>query len=215
VLLSSRRRTDPARLAGAWARVRSQRRRGRSLQCRVGAGQGWFGEIVQILTEEGVPAEIAPCPLSSRCSTPGPGRAWRGGPLAVDAGDRAQPGLKVTRGNDDRGDVLKSTRAAAKMLRKNYRCSAPGRWRSPPTTTDPTVCGGRWTKRVDDLMFLIENYEKSTWGFASKNFYAEFSGGQRALTKPWRFTEVARPETAPTPASGTFARETLETDSLR
>jgi len=25
-----------------------------------------------------------------------------------------------------------------------------------------------------DLTYLIDNYQRSTWGFASKNFYAEF-----------------------------------------
>ena len=68
----------------------------------------------------------------------------------------------------------KATWAAAKMLRQNH--NKLGNWPLAITGYNHGPNGMyRAVKQVgsDDLMVLIKKYEKSTWGFASKNFYAE------------------------------------------
>ena len=71
-------------------------------------------------------------------------------------------------------DVLKSTRAAAKLLKRNYRLLKS--WPLAVTGYNHGAYGvKRAVKKVGsrDLVDLIENYDKHSWGFASKNFYAE------------------------------------------
>lgn len=92
-------------------------------------------------------------------------------------------GLKVSRQRDERLDVLKATRAAARMLRQNYRML--GSWPLAITAYNHGPYGVRRAVQAvgsTDLMVLIERYEKSTWGFASKNFYAEFIAALAVVT---------------------------------
>jgi membrane-bound lytic murein transglycosylase D len=83
---------------------------------------------------------------------------------------------------DERLDTEKSTRAAARMLRKNHELL--GNW---PLAITGYNHGPNGVKRAvtaigsTDLAYLIEHYEKSTWGFASKNFYAEFIAAVRVF----------------------------------
>jgi membrane-bound lytic murein transglycosylase D len=108
-------------------------------------------------------------------------------------------GLRVKRGKDDRLDILKATRAAAKLLARNHRML-----KSWPLAVTGYNHGAYGVKRAirkvgsRKLEDLIEHYEKRSWGFASKNFYAEFvamirifhnqraSSQKNALGKPTR-----------------------------
>ena len=71
-------------------------------------------------------------------------------------------------------DVMKATGAAAKLLKRNYKLL-----KSWPLAVTGYNHGAYGVKRAirdvgsRELVDLIENYKKSTWGFASKNFYAE------------------------------------------
>ena len=68
-------------------------------------------------------------------------------------------------------DVMKATGAAAKLLKRNYKLL-----KSWPLAVTGYNHGAYGVKRAirdvgsRELVDLIENYKKSTWGFASKNF---------------------------------------------
>ena len=71
-------------------------------------------------------------------------------------------------------DVLKATKAASKLLKRNYKMLES--WPLAVTGYNHGAYGvKRAIRKVGSrkLEDLIEKYEKRTWGFASKNFYAE------------------------------------------
>jgi membrane-bound lytic murein transglycosylase D len=82
--------------------------------------------------------------------------------------------LRITETVDERRDPLVSTRAAARLLKENRRLL--GNWPLAITANHGTegifraidVVGTR------DLVEIIRRYQSPTFGFASKNFYAEF-----------------------------------------
>ncbi|OGQ84545.1 MAG: hypothetical protein A3F90_02775 [Deltaproteobacteria bacterium RIFCSPLOWO2_12_FULL_60_19] len=76
---------------------------------------------------------------------------------------------------DERRDPLESTRAAAKLLKQNYEVL--GSW---PLAITAYNHGREGMLRASaaagstDLAVIVKNYDSPTFGFASKNFYAEF-----------------------------------------
>src|SRR5881409_2559380 len=83
--------------------------------------------------------------------------------------------LRIDRIIDERKDPLESTRAAAALLDQNYQ--ALGNW--PLALTAYNYGAGGLARAVaeiqsDNLVELIQNYNHPYWGFAPKNFYAEF-----------------------------------------
>jgi membrane-bound lytic murein transglycosylase D len=168
--------SQPALLQGAALRIRAQR--GVADQFRAGLlrCQAWLADIRQILRQEGVPEEIAALPFVESMFNPkarsavGAAGVWQLMPATARG-----LGLHVSRKGDDRTNVLKATRAAARMLRKNYEML--GSWPLAITAYNHGPNGVRRAVNLvgsTDLTYLIDNYQRSTWGFASKNFYAEF-----------------------------------------
>jgi membrane-bound lytic murein transglycosylase D len=83
--------------------------------------------------------------------------------------------LRIDRTIDERRDPLESTRAAAALLNQNYQIL--GSW--PLALTAYNYGAGGLSRAVaeiqsDDLVELIRDYNHAYWGFAPKNFYAEF-----------------------------------------
>jgi membrane-bound lytic murein transglycosylase D len=83
--------------------------------------------------------------------------------------------LRMDRTIDERKDPLDSTRAAAALLEQNYQTL--GNW--PLALTAYNYGAGGLSRAVaaiqsDNLVDLIQNYSHPYWGFAPKNFYAEF-----------------------------------------
>ena len=138
-----------------------------------------------VLVEEGVPSEIAALPfVESMFNTGARSYAGAAGIWQLMPATARGLGLKVSRADDERTDVLKATRAAAKMLRKNYQIL--GTWPLAITAYNHGPNGMRRAVTLvgsTDLVYLIDNYEKSTWGFASKNFYAEFVAATTVLAQ--------------------------------
>ena len=84
-------------------------------------------------------------------------------------------GLKVSRRVDERLNITKATKAAAKLLKKNYKKLK--KWPLAITAYNHGQNGMRRAVEKTgstDLVKIIATYKKQTWGFASKNFYAEF-----------------------------------------
>jgi membrane-bound lytic murein transglycosylase D len=83
--------------------------------------------------------------------------------------------MRVDRSIDERRDPIESTRAAALFLQQAY--DTLGSW--PLAITAYNFGPGGMTRAVtaiesDNLVELIGQYNHPYWGFAPKNFYAEF-----------------------------------------
>lgn len=75
---------------------------------------------------------------------------------------------------DERLDPIRATEAAAKLLSENYRDL--GNWPLAITAYNHGKNGMMRAKREHgpDLLNIIRNYRSKLFGFASRNFYAEF-----------------------------------------
>ena len=83
--------------------------------------------------------------------------------------------MRVDRSIDERRDPIESTRAAALFLQQTY--DTLGNW--PLAITAYNFGPGGMARAVaaiesDNLVELISQYNHPYWGFAPKNFYAEF-----------------------------------------
>jgi membrane-bound lytic murein transglycosylase D len=163
-------------LADAAQRVRSQRGVADHFRAGLCRARSWMPEIITILKKEDVPTEIGALPFVESMFNPqarssaGAAGIWQLMPATARG-----LGLVVKRDMDERRDVLRSTRAAVRMLKRNY--AMLGTWPLAITAYNHGPYGvRRAVEQVgsNDLTELIDRYQKSTWGFASKNFYAEF-----------------------------------------
>jgi membrane-bound lytic murein transglycosylase D len=135
----------------------------------------YIGQMQKIFREEGLPPELAYLPLVESSfnirgrSSVGAVGMWQFMP------ETGKKFLRIDTTVDERLDPIASTRAAARLLKENYRIL--GRWPLAITAYNHGTDGiFRGIKAVesDDLVDLIRRYESPTFGFASKNFYAEF-----------------------------------------
>lgn len=135
----------------------------------------YIEQMQQIFRQEGLPIELAYLPLVESSfninarSTAGAVGMWQ---FMRPTGRRF---LRVDRHLDERKDPLESTRAAALLLKENYQ--ALGSWPLAVTAYNHGTEGlSRAIAKVGsrELADLIRRYQSRTWGFASKNFYAEF-----------------------------------------
>ena len=167
----------------SWLRVRVQRGVADRFHEGMLRATKWWPQIRATLDEAGVPPQLVALAFVESTFDPkarssaGAAGLWQLMPATA-----RQFGLKVRRKHDERFDVLKATRAAAKMLRDNHRML--GSW---PLAITGYNHGPYGVKRgvkalgTTDLVELIRSYKKRTWGFASKNFYAEFLAALQLL----------------------------------
>lgn len=92
--------------------------------------------------------------------------------------------LHLNRLVDERISPLKATRAAAKLLRRNYRYL--GTW--PLAVTAYNQGAGSIKRAVrklktTDLNVIIARYRSNTFGFAGRNFYSEFLAANKVYHK--------------------------------
>lgn len=83
---------------------------------------------------------------------------------------------------DERLDPIRATRAAAELLRDNYE--SLGSWPLAITAYNHGEAGMRRAKRrlgTDDIAVIAERYHSRTFGFASRNFYAQFLAARRIM----------------------------------
>ncbi len=167
---------DKSRFEGAAERLRTQRGVADHFQAGLVRAQQWVSDVRNILKREHVPEEIAVLPFVESMYNPlARSSAGAAGLWQLMPGTARSLGLHVSRSNDQRLDVQQATRAAARVLRQNYRML--GSWPLAITAYNHGPYGVQravQTVGSTDLVQLIEGYEKSTWGFSSKNFYAEF-----------------------------------------
>jgi len=157
------------------ARVRVQRGAKERFASGLALSRRYLDQMQQIFREEGLPIELTYLPLiessfNIRARSPaGALGIWQ---FIRSTGRRF---LRVSRRVDERRDPLESTRAAAQLLKENY--DVFGNW---PLAITAYNHGRQGILRAvaelgpADLMEIIQHYESRTFGFASKNFYAEF-----------------------------------------
>lgn len=135
----------------------------------------YLGQMQKIFRDQGLPAELAYLPLVESSfnvrarSSAGALGMWQFMP------ETGKKWMRVDGTVDERRDPLASTRAAARLLKENYRLF--GSWPLAITAYNHGTEGiFRAIKTVesDNLVDLIRGYQSPTFGFASKNFYAEF-----------------------------------------
>ena len=153
--------------------------------------------ILAILQQHDVPVELAALPLvesaynSQAYSKAGAVGLWQ---FIRSTGKQY---LTITRTRDDRRDPLRATEAAARLLRHNYE--ALGSWplaivaynhgRGGILTARAAVGSGA----IEDI---VARYTGRGFGFASRNFYAEFLAALEVV-HPFLTNQGLRPATHP------------------
>jgi membrane-bound lytic murein transglycosylase D len=99
----------------------------------------------------------------------------------------ARPYLRVDGEVDERLDPWISARAAFRILRENH--ASLDSWPLALTAYNHGLNGMRRARRLhgDDLERIIREYRSRYFGFASKNFYAEFLAARRVARSPERW----------------------------
>jgi len=101
--------------------------------------------------------------------------------------------LRVTRWLDERNSPLKATEAAAKLLSANYK--ELGTWPLAITAYNHGVGGmKRATQNLatTDFSKIVAQYKSRTFGFASRNFYAEFLAAKAIFNRKFQHLVIGR-----------------------
>jgi membrane-bound lytic murein transglycosylase D len=156
-------------------RVRSQRGAKEQFMAGLKISGRYLSQMQKIFRDEGLPPELAYLPLVESSfnvrarSSAGAVGMWQFMP------DTGKKFLRITDSLDERRDPMVSTRAAARLLKENR--TLLGNW---PLAVTAYNHGTEGIFRAIDavgssnLVEIIRRYQSSTFGFASKNFYAEF-----------------------------------------
>ena len=156
-------------------RIRSQRGAKEHFAEGLRVSGRYMAQMQKIFRDEGLPVELAYLPLVESSfnirarSGVGAVGMWQFMP------ETGKKFMRVDAAVDERRDPMASTRAAARLLKENYRIL--GNWPLAITAYNHGTDGiFRGIKDVesDNLVDLIQRYQSPTFGFASKNFYAEF-----------------------------------------
>jgi len=118
--------------------------------------------------------------------------------------------LKITRYRDDRLDPARSTEAAAQLLQSNYQ--ALGSW--PLAITAYNYGTGGMQRAAaqlgSDYVKIVQNYNGAHFGFAVKNYYAEFlAADQVHRYQDKYFPGIESEEAPPPPASSPILRRII------
>jgi membrane-bound lytic murein transglycosylase D len=102
--------------------------------------------------------------------------------------------MKVNASVDERLDPLRATEGAARFLKENYELL--GSWPLAITAYNhgPGGMARARQRHGVDMPEIIENYESRTFGFASKNFYAEFLAAMDIARDPEKYLGVLEME---------------------
>lgn len=156
-------------------RIRSQRGAKNHLIEGLKVSGRYMAEMQKIMRAEGLPIELAFLPLVESSfnirarSAVGAVGMWQFMP------ETGKKFMRIDSAVDERRDPLASTRAAARLLKQNFQIL--GSWPLAITAYNHGTEGiFRAISAVGsrDLAELVRRYDGPNFGFASKNFYAEF-----------------------------------------
>ena len=153
----------------------------------VRSGQ-YLESIRKILREEGVPEDLAYLPhVESSFNVLAHSRSGAVGMWQFTR-STGRYYLKIHRDLDERRDPFVSTRAAARLLKSNFRAL-----RSWPLAVMAYNYGTAGMQRAvrqvgsRDVAKIVRSFRSSRFGYASKNFYFEFVAAIRVATDVERF----------------------------
>jgi membrane-bound lytic murein transglycosylase D len=171
---------ERARIAAAngidVSRVQAQRGIKERMMAGLKRSGRYMRHIEQIFREKNLPVELGYLPLVESSfdinarSFAGAMGMWQFMPRTA-----KEFRLRIDRTIDERKDPLESSRAAAALLSQNY--DVLGTWPLALTAYNYGASGlARAVAEIqsDNLVELIQSYNHPYWGFAPKNFYAEF-----------------------------------------
>jgi membrane-bound lytic murein transglycosylase D len=118
--------------------------------------------------------------------------------------------LKITRYRDDRLDPVRSTEAAAELLLSNYQ--ALGSWPLAITAYNYGTAGMERAASEfgSDYVKIVQNYTGEHFGFAVKNYYAEFLAADQVYRYQDKyFPGIESEEAPPPPASSPILRRII------
>ena len=166
---------DPFKYSKAIGNIRSQQGLKEDFMASLRRSGRFMNEILVILQNYNVPAELAYLPHVESSfnykafSRMGAAGIWqftrRTGRLF----------MTINYTIDERWDPLTATEAAARLLAQNYR--ELGAWPLAITAYNHGLAGMKRAKArhgTTDLGVIVQKYQSRSFGFASKNFYAEF-----------------------------------------
>jgi peptidoglycan lytic transglycosylase D len=156
-------------------RVRSQRGAKERFIAGLKISGRYISRMQKIFRDEGLPPELAYLPLVESSfnvharSSAGAVGMWQFMP------DTGKKFLRITDSLDERRDPMVATRAAARLLKENR--ALLGNWPLAITAYNHGTEGlfrAIDTVGSSNLVEIIRRHQSPTFGFASKNFYAEF-----------------------------------------
>ncbi|MFL2935795.1 MAG: LysM peptidoglycan-binding domain-containing protein [Myxococcota bacterium] len=148
----------------------------------------YANHVSTTLNEMGLPPELIVLPHVESSYTPhaysraGAAGLWQ---FTRSTGRRF---MRVDHIVDERLDPYVSTKAAARLLQQNRRVT--GSWPLAITAYNHGASGMRRAVRklgTDDIAVIARDYKSRTFGFASRNFYAEFIAALRITRDPEAF----------------------------
>ncbi len=184
-------------LADDESRVRSQRGAKEPFREGLRTSGRYIAQMQKIFRAEGLPGELAYLPLVESSfnvrarSGAGAVGMWQFIPAT------GKKFMRIDGAVDERRDPMASTRAAARLLKENYRILRS--WPLALTAYNHGTEGifrGIESVGSRDLVELIRRYRSPTFGFASKNFYAEFLAVVEIASQPdkhFPFLRLHRP----------------------
>ncbi len=186
---------EPDRLRRAADNIRVQQGLRQKVDEGLQRAQKLLPKMVTILKRHDVPPELAALPLVE--STFNPAAKSKAGAVGLwqfikSTGKRY---LTITRKRDDRRDPLRATEAAARLLKNSH--NSLGSWPLAIAAYNHGHAGIQAASEAvgsKDIEDIVSRYNGPRFGFASKNFYAEFLaaldvvhpllGGQRQPLDP-------------------------------
>jgi len=164
----------PRSIARSVGHIRAQRGLRESFAVGLARAALYLPKIRPILRNAGLPLELAYLPHVE--SSFNPNAVSHSGAVGLWQLTRptAREYLTVRGGRDERYDPVRSTEAAARHLRHAH--AVLGNWPLAVTAYNHGVPGVQRARARggDNLDDLVRGYQSEAFGFASKNFYAEF-----------------------------------------
>lgn len=166
---------DPNKFDAARERVRGQAGLRERFQRGIEVSRRYLPYMEEIFRREGVPVELTRLPLVESSfnvkaySKAGAAGVWQFIPSS------ARIYLRMNEVLDERRDPLRATVGAARHLRDDH--AALGSWPLAVTAYNHGRAGMVRAVRTigsDDIVAVVRRYQGRGFGFASRNFYAEF-----------------------------------------
>jgi membrane-bound lytic murein transglycosylase D len=187
--------TAPETFAAASERVRSQTGLADSFRDGIVRSGKVLDATRRIFRSRGLPEELAALPhVESSYNPKAMSKAGAAGVWQFTK-STGRLFLAVNDDIDERWDPLLSADAAARLLKRNY--DVTGSWPLAITAYNHGLQSIRKAMKehdTNDLMQLILAYEYKPFGFASKNFYAEFLAALRVSQDPAAFFGALVPD---------------------